>query len=126
MICSRAEIERKRQEALQKLAKKGLSPIKNDRIHNSVISNCSNSPISSNFKTVSPKVIIHNHKPYERPTEKFSGNKSAKGISDFYGLNKVNTLTFSLISSEKFSIIMSIYNNAVIDVFQQIPSRNYG
>ncbi|KAF7266549.1 hypothetical protein GWI33_020058 [Rhynchophorus ferrugineus] len=124
MICSRAEIEKKRQEALEKLAKKGLSPIKSDsKIRNSV-TNCANFPISPNIKTPS-KVIIHNQKPYERSSERFNGNKVAKGISEFYGANKVNSLTFSLISSEKFSVNMSSYSNAVIDVFKQIPSKNY-
>ncbi|XP_030757655.1 SWI/SNF-related matrix-associated actin-dependent regulator of chromatin subfamily A-like protein 1 [Sitophilus oryzae] len=128
MSCSAEEIERKRQEALRKLAQKGLSPQKsfeNGQNVSSSSKSVSSPTFSSVFRTSSPKFVNkfvdHSKKPYER----ISANTNSKQTIDFYGPNKVITLSFVLISSERFNVAMSSYSDAVINLFKQIPTRNY-
>ncbi|CAG9765867.1 unnamed protein product [Ceutorhynchus assimilis] len=133
MLCSPAEIERKRQEALQKLANR-TSPKKLDTLHSSALSTSINklsspSSIKSRFQSPGFK-----KKPYEKtnfipePGTSTKDNISyihKKVNTNFYGLDKKITTTMILLSSQKFSVKTSAYFPPVFDILKTIPSKNY-
>lgn len=112
MQCSPEEIEKKRLQALEKLAKKGLSPLK---------------PNLQNDNNVAPQASIfrfkdhsqsfkHNTKPYDKPQQTLQ----------FYGKDKVITGKFLLVSEERFVVELSGFSTSAIEIFKSVATRNYG
>ncbi|KAH1016447.1 hypothetical protein HUJ04_007664 [Dendroctonus ponderosae] len=125
MWCSPAEIERKRLEALQKLSKKCNSPIKaasNTGIDQNVATpaKCSSPfkmrPIQSTspFKT----------KPYEK-TPSATSTTSVKFNGDLRVYSKTVTVTFSLLSSQRFVVNMSAYSAPVVETIKTVASKSF-
>ncbi|XP_060522006.1 SWI/SNF-related matrix-associated actin-dependent regulator of chromatin subfamily A-like protein 1 [Cylas formicarius] len=111
MSCSPAEIERKKQEAIQRLAQKRNSPVKVQQ-----------SPFKFSFKS-SPqpanKAVPHSVKPYTKVSD------AKNNTIAFYGKDKLLTITINLISPERFNVTFSTFSTLIIDIFKTIPSRYY-
>ncbi|XP_045478328.1 SWI/SNF-related matrix-associated actin-dependent regulator of chromatin subfamily A-like protein 1 [Harmonia axyridis] len=124
MQCSPAEIERKRQEALKKLAKK-KSPL---RIQNPP-ANSTNGYIplavspkpkfkfTKSFPGISNK--NHNAKPYER-------TKTTNDTTPQFTTNEPKITAKCVLQSEtRFVVELSAFSSQAIEVFKTIPSKNY-
>lgn len=126
MLCSPAEIERKRLEALQKLSKKGNSPVKTASktgIDQSLSgpAQCSSPFKMRPFQSTTP----FKSKPY-RKTPPATATATVKLNGDLRVYSKTVTVTFSLISSERFVVNMSIYSALVVEKIKTVSSKSFG
>ncbi|XP_066137618.1 SWI/SNF-related matrix-associated actin-dependent regulator of chromatin subfamily A-like protein 1 isoform X1 [Euwallacea fornicatus] len=132
MACSPQEIERKRQEALKKLARNNSSPIKLSNIP----SHKSSIPHRVHHLSSSAKAdVVQKHwSPYRKKPYEIT-KSSAKPFSSFVaqskspieisGSSKPVTATIKLVSLNKFSVEMSSFCPPIVEVLKTVPSRNY-
>lgn len=121
MLCSPAEIEKKRQEALQRLARKSESPIKPKVFRQDPCSKTDKAGCNSPLKTRALQGTSFWKKPYE-----MNNTESKSYFMDFYGHNKTISAIIILISTERFVVKMSTYSPPVTEILKTVTSKNYG
>ncbi|XP_044759876.1 SWI/SNF-related matrix-associated actin-dependent regulator of chromatin subfamily A-like protein 1 [Coccinella septempunctata] len=117
MQCTPAEIERKRLEALKKLASKNKSPLKPQNSSNGHVSQSPKFKFSKSFPSTSS--TNHYAKPYDRT------NAVNKPITQFNPKDSVVTAKCVLQNESRFVVKLSAFSSPAIEVFKTIPSRNY-
>lgn len=122
MQCTPAEIERKRQEALRKLANKNKSP---NRIQRSPFDGFEPGTVSPIQKFPGVTNVNHYSKPYDRSVTDRS-NKINKPISQFYSKDAIITASCILQTDSRFTVEFSTFSSPAIEIFKTISSRNYG
>lgn len=125
MSCLPEQIEKKRQEALQRLSKNKGSPSMS-MSNTSIISPQAQRPVQSSSKQGSHfSVKTPNKKPYEKVEWSLKTKRSPSISKQEAALSNIITVNIKLMSVERFSVETSTYCNAVIDVFKTVPSKNF-
>lgn len=122
MQCTAEQIEEKRRQAKERLARKLQSPVKPPQLPNLQVTPSSTSPRFkfNRNKTagVTPKKCF---KPYQKPTDQ----NIQINQKTFYGKNNsMVTIKLSMVSTQRFVADLDYFQQA-IDIFKTIPSRNY-
>lgn len=125
MSCLPEQIEKKRQEALQRLSKNKGSPVLGLR-NTSISSPQAQRPVQSSSKQRSCFFVkTPNKKPYEKVERSLKTNQSPAISKHDTASNSIVTVNIKLMSVERFSVEMSTYCNAVIDLFKTVSSKNF-
>ncbi|KAK9883170.1 hypothetical protein WA026_001369 [Henosepilachna vigintioctopunctata] len=119
MQCSAEEIERKRQQALKKLASKNKSPLKVQKSDNNWCNTLPQAQSGQKFK-FNQFNTNRNNKPYAK-----TPNNINKTPAQFYGKEQKITAKCVLLNEVKFGIELSAFSTPAVEVFKTIPSRNY-
>lgn len=122
MSCLPEQIEKKRQEALQRLSKNKGSPI---RSNTSITALQAHGVQGSSKQGSYFSVKTPNKKPYEKVGWSLKTKHSPSVSKNDAAQNNVITVNIKLMSVERFSVEMSTYCNAVIDICKTVPSKNF-